>query len=270
MRPKQNPFHLLFAYVFYIVICSCLILMSAGFVEAILEESPAGGGWLQLDDEHDFVGTVEEWFPKEEFEELTAEAWIYIDEGPDPETYWSVIGQEGRFSLVIHSYLAGGLGAEVRAKNARCAAGAIVREIPKKTWVHVVAFCNAGAGLGLNGSVFVGAPGGHLLKSDKTLRIGGLMPKDTKTANFGENVRLRGYVDEVRISSVLRYSLPGYQVPKGRFEVDEDTLCLWNFDEGPGSDRYEDSSGNGYHLWRGALAVQARNKLSTTWGRLKE
>ena len=205
MRHKQKPFHLLFAYVSGICICSCLILLSAGFVEARLEESPAGGGWLQLDDEHDFVGTFKEWFPEEQFEELTAEAWIYTEESPDPGISWSIIGQEGRFNLVIHSFQGGGLATLVHADDSTCSASSVNMEIPRKTWMHVAVFCSAGAGFGLNGSGWVCPPGGHLLKSDKSLRIGGLIPIPEPHL-LGENVKLQGYVDAVRISSAIRYN----------------------------------------------------------------
>ena len=66
-------------------------------IKALPPPSPAGGGMLRLDETHDFVATAEAWFPYEQFEGLTAEAWIYYEEPPVPGTFWSIIGQEGRF-----------------------------------------------------------------------------------------------------------------------------------------------------------------------------
>lgn len=253
-----------------------LFLLAINCVSARIKESPAGGGWLELDDEHDFVSTAKKWFSEEQFGELTAEAWVYIEEFPDPESYWSIIGQEGRFNMGI-SGAVGYLGVVVHGDNIACTAISAASGILSDRWIHFVALCNAGAGFGQDGSGFgPGAPGGHLWKTDKPLRIGGIIPKNLAGASFaGENVKFRGYIDEVRISSTLRY-FPGgvnfdYQVPEDRFEVDEDTLCLWHFDEGIESDRYEDSSGNGYHLWRSEVyAVQALGKLSTAWGKIKK
>ena len=52
-------------------------------------------------------------------------------------------------------------------------------------------------------------PGGHLIKSNKSLRIGGIIFQDPERSRFvGDNVKLRGYIDEVRISSVVRYVGP--------------------------------------------------------------
>jgi len=122
--------------------------------------------------------------------------------------------------------------------------------------------------------------------SDKPLRIGGLIPRVEPVWFDGKNMKFQGYTDEVRISDVLRYiCIQGdpfngfkYDVPMGRFEVDEHTLCLWHFDERPEACRYADASGNGYDLWRSevyrkgeeARAVQLQGKLSVTWGRLKQ
>lgn len=87
-------------------------------------------------------------------------------------------------------------------------------------------------------------------------------------------MKLRGYIDEVRISNVVRYKGPEWEVPKGKFEVDAHTISLWHFDEAPGLSRFTDTSGNGHHLWRSGvidgLAVEAQRKLTTTWGQLKQ
>ena len=90
----------------------------------------------------------------------------------------------------------------------------------------------------------------------------------------GENVKLRGYIDEVRISNVVRYVGPEWEVPEGKFKVDKHTISLWHFDEAPGLSRFKNASGNGHHLWRsgviGGLAVETQGKLTTTWGQLKQ
>ena len=233
--------------------------------------SPAGGGMLQLDQNHDFVATHRAWFPDEEFKGLTAEAWIYFEEPPQPLTFWSIFGQEGRFNLVIHGngMSLGAWGYAEDADGNLIIGGA---PLPKQEWVHVAAIYDASAGKGFNG---MGGnwccPGGHLIMADKPLRIGGIIPQDPDRSSFiGDNVKLRGYIDEARISNNVRYLGPEWEIPKEKFEVDEHTISLWHFDEKPGSIRFEDASGNGYSLWRGGLAVEAHGKLTTTWGQLKQ
>ncbi len=249
-----------------------LIIFIPLIATALPPRSPAGGGMLRLDETHDFVATTDAWFPDEQFKGLTAEAWVYFEEPPAHDTFWSIIGQEGRFNLVIHGNDAA-LGAWGYAEGA---AGSLTVGgflLPKKKWIHVAAIYDAGAGMGFNGKGGNWCcPRGHLIKSDEPLRIGGIIFQDPERSRFvGDNVKLRGYIDEVRISNVVRYVRPEWEVPKGKFEVDEHTISLWHFDEAPGINRFEDTSGNEYHFWRsGVWAVEAQGKLTTTWGQLKK
>ena len=241
---------------------------------ALPPRSPAGGGMLRLDETHDFVATTNAWFPDEQFEGLTAEAWIYFEEPPAPGSFWSVIGQEGRFNLIIHGN-GNTLGAWGYAEGA---AGSLISggtPLPIKEWIHVTAIYDAGAGMGFNGKGGNWCcPRGHLIQSNKPLRIGGIIFQDPERSRFiGDNVKLRGYIDEVRISKVVRYVRPEWEVPKGKFKVDKHTLSLWHFDEPSNFNRFKDASGNGHHLWRSGIisnvAVEAQGKLTTTWGQLK-
>ena len=258
----------LFTCFFFLI----LIPLSA---KALPPASPAGGGMLRLDETHDFLATVKGWFPNKEFKELTAEAWIYFEEPPGRLTFWSIIGQEGRFNLILGGNR-GALGAWGYHKKADRGIISGGEPLPKGEWVHVTAIYDASSGIGFNGKGGnLCCPGGRLIKSYKILRIGGIVPQDKERKYFGGlNVRLKGYIDEVRISNVVRYVGPEWEVPKRKFEVDEHTLSLWHFDEAPGANRFKDVSGNGYHLWRSGfidgLAVEAHGKLATTWGKLKQ
>ena len=49
------------------------------------------------------------------------------------------------------------------------------------------------------------------------------------------------YIDELRISSVVRYNVGAYNTPIGAFTSDDDTLGLYHFD-GASTERYEDAS----------------------------
>lgn len=55
-----------------------------------------------------------------------------------------------------------------------------------------------------------------------------------------------GWMDELRISNVLRYSGTSYVVPSAPFTADANTMVLYHFDEGEGT-TVLDSSGNDQH-----------------------
>jgi hypothetical protein len=95
------------------------------------------------------------------------------------------------------------------------------------------------------------------------------------------NDPILGLIDEVRISSVARYT-KDFPVPKQEFEPDDHTIVLYHFNERPGSKVAKDESehGNDGELMKGTkfvasdapiapAAVEPANKLSTTWGKLK-
>ena len=112
-----------------------------------------------------------------------------------------------------------------------------------------------------------------------------LLPLDFVLGGFGKIIQVdgsfrgsfAGYIDEVRISTEARYDVEkkGF-MPDGKFKNDAKTAALWHFDEPSGTQEFSDASGNAYHLEgkNGArtsipLAVEAQEKLTTTWGRLK-
>ena len=49
------------------------------------------------------------------------------------------------------------------------------------------------------------------------------------------------FIDELRISRVVRYDVGAYNTPAGAFTSDDDTLGLYHFD-GKSTERYEDAS----------------------------
>ena len=70
---------------------------------------------------------------------------------------------------------------------------------------------------------------------ERTFRVGGI-------PNYASS--FHGLIDEVRISSIARYTEDF--TPQKRFEPDEHTMALYHFDEGSG-DVLKDASGNGHH-----------------------
>ena len=94
--------------------------------------------------------------------------------------------------------------------------------------------------------------------------------------------RFHGEIDAIRFSNVARHDVPAERgvypfEPPHRFVSDAHTLALWNFDEPAGTDRFQDTSGNGKTLigmngatTSGALAVNPmRTSLTSTWGQIK-
>jgi len=66
---------------------------------------------------------------------------------------------------------------------------------------------------------------------------------DLESSGAGETLEIgcwntdwsfQGLIDEVRISSVVRYT-ESFEADLGPFRVDDDTIALWHFDEGEGT-----------------------------------
>ena len=55
---------------------------------------------------------------------------------------------------------------------------------------------------------------------------------------------LQGYIDEMRISTIARYTGDSYVIPSSPFTPDEHTRGLWHFDEPGGSTEFHDVSGH--------------------------
>ena len=94
--------------------------------------------------------------------------------------------------------------------------------------------------------------------------------------------RFHGEIDAIRFSNIARHDVPAERgvypfEPPHRFVPDAHTLALWNFDEPAGTDRFQDTSGNGKTLigmngaiTSGALAVNPTStSLTSTWGQIK-
>ena len=94
-----------------------------------------------------------------------------------------------------------------------------------------------------------------------------------------------GEIDAIRFSNIARYDCAAQGDnpfdPPPRFFNDEHTLALWDFNDKEGSDRFEDTSGNGKMLIGmngatvidssgiGNLEIRPDASLTTTWGQVK-
>lgn len=80
---------------------------------------------------------------------------------------------------------------------------------------------------------------------------------------------LTGFVDEIRISDVPRYTGSNFSVPTSPFTCDEHTRALWHFDEFEGATTFHDSCGadnllighNGAHTEGGTVEIVEQHRL---------
>ena len=289
MRPRQ------------ILTCLFLLTLIPLNVKAFPPASPAGGNYLVLDGDDDHAvldfETFGMLFP-EGTDEFTVEAWVYPTTPPNKNTALTILSQQVRMRVVSdESHLLNTalnidppkgdliliMDAQFAGKGPHVTTRFLAIPLVPNQWNYIV-FQSDGHQTTMIVNDFVeimlhGIPLGHELA---------LRPKDFVLGGFGKKIEVpwrnrwfwgsfTGYIDEVRISTEARYDVEkkGF-MPDGKFKNDVKTAALWHFDEPSGTQEFSDASGNAYHLEgkNGArtsipLAVEAQEKLTTTWGRLK-
>ena len=258
----------------FLIILIILLLTPIILFAAPHEPSPAGGGWLELDPELGLTQTEAPWLP-ELTGELTIEAWIYVDETLPKQATFSFVGQTDRFGCLMV-----GVPVDENRDNIMDTRIGIfsngtkhpshvteMKSLSIRQWVHYVATIDQGAALGSDGLIRGGPDGRGELPVPNTNRLvlGG-MPTLTKMPMLsGRKMRFASgvYIDELRISSVVRYT-GNYDVPTKAFIADTDTIALYHFDD-KSDQRYEDSSDSKMPLIRSEIVpeVLAENKAAT-------
>ena len=228
-------------------------------------------------------------------EGITIEAWIYLNEKPedrvndrDKSGKWIIFGKPGSYFVSISGR---NLGHDLERRmpgefamieywietNKGIYLGqgeSIFPESYLQNWVHIalqivpnenevdtVLFYNQEL-IG-NKKEF-----SSMKREDSPFMLGG------PTFAFGRKYSFEsmdGYIDEVRVSKGMRFG-QGKNIRVERpFDVDEQTIALWDFEEGANAYSYQDVSGNGYSLsLGGVLSVDPDGKLPTAWGRIKK
>ena len=252
------------------------VLMTPIILFAIPHEpSPAGGSWLELNPKLGQLQTDVPWFP-ELTGELTIEAWIYVDETLPKQVTFSLVGQTDRFGCFMT-----GVSVDENRDNIMDTRIGIfyngtkepsmvteTESLPIRQWVHYVATIDhQGAAIGSDGLILRGADDGSELPVPNTNRLvlGGI-PTLTKKPMLSERkMRFASgvYIDELRISSVVRYK-GNYDVPTRAFTADTDTIALYHFDDAS-DQRYEDRSDSKIPLIRSEIdpEVLAKNEEAT-------
>ena len=226
------------------------------------EPSPAGGSWLELNPKLGQVQTDAPWLP-ELTEPLTIEAWIYVDETLPKQVRFSLVGQTDRFSCFMI-----GLPVDEDRDNVMDTRLGILsngtkepsmvtqtKSLPIRQWVHYVATIDRGGAIGRDGRILGGGSDGSELpvQNENRLVLGGMTTLTKLPAPLGDKMRFAAgvYIDELRISSVVRYK-GNYDVPTHAFTADTDTIALYHFDE-VSKQRYEDSSNSQIPLIRSEI-----------------
>ena len=224
------------------------------------EPSPAGGGWLELNPKLGQVQTDAPWFP-ELTGTLTIEAWIYVDEPLSKQVIFSLVGQTDRFNCFLIGTPVdededGILDTEpgILSQGTTEHSGTMRGNLPIRQWVHYVATINRGAAVGSDGYIAAGVDGSELpVPNENRLVLGGIPVISGIPMMPGFKARFASsiYIDELRISSVVRYK-GNYAVPTETFTTDTHTIGLYHFDT-ESDQRYEDSSGSQIPLIRSEI-----------------
>ena len=102
-----------------------------------------------------------------------------------------------------------------------------------------MAIIDGSSTVGCSGSISGLTPGGHLTSANEPLLVGGVPV--LKNSGLKAVPAPGMYIDELRISRVVRYEVGVYNTPAGKFFADDNTLGLYHFD-GKSIERYEDTS----------------------------
>ena len=257
----------------FLIILTLLLTNSVVLFAAPHEPSPAGGGWLELNPTLGLVQTEAPWFP-ELTGPLTIEAWIYVDETLPKEVRFSLVGQTDRFSCFMI-----GLPVDENRDNVMDTRIGLLsngtkepsmvtktEHLPIRQWVHYVATIDRGAAIGSDGRILGGGNDGSELPgpNENRLVLGGMTTLTKLPAPLGDKMRFASgvYIDELRISSVVRYK-GYYDVPTHAFTADTDTIALYHFDT-PSDQSYEDSSSAQIPLIRSAIDPEILAKTQET------
>jgi hypothetical protein len=202
---------------------------------------------------------------------FTAEAWIFPTDFAGERM---IVNKEDTYEFAVRNN--GGFETALAAAGLAWDWHASGLKVEKDKWSHVAVTWDGKVVL-----MFVNGKkaGGKKDIAGKGLKITGSTFKVGRRERGGDTHSIfDGLIDEVRISKDVRYDVEkkGF-MPDGKFKKDAKTVALWHFDEPSGTRKFSDASDNAYHLVGvgGArtsipLAVEPHEKLTTTWGRLKQ
>lgn len=231
--------------------------------------SPAGGGKLTLTGSRMLATEDSNAFDRVLKEAYTIEAWLYLKDFPPGDEQWTIVAKPGSYEWSIvgtkHPYARGARYSFFFMVGTGVGAGSIMygmnpkdsnRDI-RNAWHHIALMGESPRySMSFNGNINTGGPFIPIPDSNSKLYVGGNPTR--------QNSHFRGYIDELRISTVKRYQ-NNFDLPKGDFQADDKTNALWHFN---GEQMFRDSA-HGYTLIWSSFAVVPADKLTTTWGGIK-
>lgn len=176
--------------------------------------------------------------------DFTIETFFYIK--PSTTGMFTLLQREQFFiQLLLTSGSSDGIQFVIRFENGDLTLFPVLNL--EAGWHHLAVFFNEEAipgkditGIYLDGSLeatHTDPNWGQVLDSSTPLYLG-----HPSSNPFG------GWIEEVRLSSIVRYTSSDFTVPQQHFEPDEFTRALWHFDETLGSTSFADFSGKGNRL----------------------
>ena len=202
---------------------------------------------------------------------LTVEAWVNPEVGPGE---LMIVNKEDVYEIALVNSI---FQTAIRPAGQGWAWISSDAEAPVGKWTHVaITYDEQKTRTYVNGKFKTESDEwkGKLNDSLDTLKVG------RRTRGGATHSAYIGLIDEVRISSTLRYD-KDFDVPKGGFLPDNDTVVLYHFDGEVGG-KVEDFSKNQNHgklvkkaklesinLPNTLLAVQPSTMLSVVWGHIK-
>ena len=158
--------------------------------------------------------------------DFTIEAWVHL---ASSGTIASKAASSGGWQLAVSvgTVVADVGGTQLVATNA----------VPANQWTHVAATFDSGSGLMTLWADGANVGSGAVTQPGATLTDPLLLGADGSGGGFD------GSLDDVRLSSVVRYSAPF--VPASQLGADANTIAWWGFEEAGGSDA-KDLSGGGH------------------------
>lgn len=271
-----------------------------------MPKSPAGGESLDLRGGRQgyyYAADRDNSFDGEFFKNgMTIELWFCPARTTERGEWWNLVTKlaylyKPIYQIIIkHEYQIDPLGVETeRMLLSRGRGGWGIWDIAggrdyEPEWRHVVlqghGIENGFAGRGFSGIVFIdGISKGEFRSSGSSyvfdghapLYVGGFPAGVQTPLHIGKDyirsdiATFDGLIDELRISDEERYEYGETIEVKEHVRVDEHTVALWHFDEGPDALTYKDSSGNGHTLFAaGQFAVDPKHKIPSLWGAIKE
>ena len=285
-----------------LVVIQRVCALPAGVPDHVFEARPGGYAYADypgIFDDIDVGITIEAWIylnesPENRERDLAPNGnWLIF--GKPGSYFFNISGQNLADSLErdrLEGFSRIGYGIEKKSEAGSWGYNShehgVAHESYQRRWIHIALQISVVKD-GIHYMAFYDQrwPGGggnprFMGRRNSPLMIGGPNPKSTYEG-WKRFESMKGYIDEVRVSKGTRYKrvwLPNRNrsekiQAKRPLQVDARTIALWRFEEGPGAHFYRDSSGNGYTLFPGGTLspvlspVDARGKVTTTWGRLK-